>query len=92
MRDGTHVNNCRNVFILDITIAKCPRQQLQISTTLCYFLEGQLMLETVFPSVGFLKLSCRISCECQGPTVIESIKKKKKIGEGKLGEVKLINA
>ena len=88
MRDGTHVNNCRNVYI---TITKCPRQQLQISTTLCYFLEGQLMLETVFPSVGFLKLSCRISCECQGPTVIESIKKKK-IGEGKLGEVKLINA
>lgn len=57
-------------------------------------LEGQFMLETVFPRVGFLKLSCCISYECQGLTVIESIKKKKKptMGEGKLGEVKLINA
>lgn len=50
------------------------------------------MLETVFPRVGFLKLSGHISYECQGLTVIESIKKKTTMGEGKLGEVKLINA
>lgn len=87
MRDGTHVNDCRNGFSLDITVAKRPRQQLQISTTLCSFLEGQVMLETVFPSVGFLELSCRISCECQRPTVIESIKRKKN-GGGEVGWVK----
>ena len=37
MCDGTHVNNCRNGFSFDITVAKHPRQQLQISTTLCSF-------------------------------------------------------
>ena len=76
MCDGTHVNNCRNGFSFDITVAKHPRQQLQISTTLCSFRKGQFMLETVLPRVGFLKLSCCISYECQGLTVIESIKKK----------------
>lgn len=48
------------------------------------------MLATVFPSVGFLKISCLISCECQGPTVIISIKKKKKKLGGDLVGVKLI--
>ena len=50
------------------------------------------MLETVFPSVGFLKISCLISCEGQGPTVIISINKKKKNSGRELGGVKLINA